>query len=310
MKPVHLYFKNFWPGFDPRSNNFLALLERRFKVEVEDEPDRASVVFESYFKKPGQAAAAGAPAGSPGTDREQVQIFFSGEPRNLPVGRHHAVISMNLLDAPNHFRYPQWMLDFQLMDDSDNVDRKRFGKNVTFDMVQRELPSAPRPGFACAVFNNRSHFRFEAARQLSAFGPVDLFGGGVGKPIGAKDELLSGYRINLCCENTIQPGYVTEKALEARAAGCVPLWWGDPTYRVDFHERAIVNLYEYDLNVREAFESVDLKELASTPLLKRHPDELNAELEAFLHRVITSPPARLFLDFEPAPAQSSILQPS
>ena len=310
MKPVRVFFKHFWPGFDPRSNNFVALLARRFKVEVEDAPARATVVFESYFAPPARAAAQGAPAEATHPEEEQVRIFFSGEPRRLPVGRHHAAISMNLLDTPGHFRYPQWMLDFQLIDDPENVDRKRFGRTVTFDMVQRELPSAPRPGFACAVFNNPSHFRFEAARQLSAFGPVDLFGGGVNKPIGAKDELLAGYRINLCCENSIQPGYVTEKALEARAAGCVPLWWGDPTYRVDFHERAIVNLYEYGLNVQRAFDSVDLKELASTPLLKRHPDELNAELETFLYRVITSPPARLFLDFDSSSVGSRVLQPS
>jgi alpha(1,3/1,4) fucosyltransferase len=301
MTPLRVAFTNFWDGFDPRCNHFLALLARRFQVRVEDDPDRASVVFESYFRPSG--------APPPGPPRDgQIGIFFSGEAHNLPIGRHHAAISMNLLRTPNHCRYPIWMLNFQPIGEPANCEQRRYGRNVTYDMTQRDIGGDARAGFACAIFNNKSHFRYEAIRQLAAYGAVDVYGRHFGQSAYPKYDVLTHYRMNLCLENTVQPGYVTEKAVEARAAGCVPLWWGDPTYRLDFHERAVVNLYEYDMDVGRVFDEVDLKELASTPLLKRHPDELHAELEDFLYRIVSSPPLRLFLDDAVAPEYAAAPQ--
>jgi alpha(1,3/1,4) fucosyltransferase len=288
MMPLRVAFMNFWDGFDPRCNHFLTLLARRFPVQVIEEPDRAAVVFESYFRPPGVP-----PPGPPRDD--QVAIFFSGEAHNLPIGRHHAVISMNLLRTPNHCRYPIWMLNFQPIGEAANCEQQRYGRNVTYDLIQRPLGGDPRPGFACAIFNNKSHLRYEAMRQLAAYGQVDAYGRHFGRSAYPKYDVLVQYRMNVCFENTVQPGYVTEKVVEARAAGCMPLWWGDPTYRLDFHERALVNLYEYDLDFARVFDEVDMKELASTPLLKRHPDEYNAELEDFLYRIVSTPPSRLFL---------------
>merc|ERR1712066_109377 len=43
-----------------------------------------------------------------------------------------------------------------------------------------------------------------------------------------KQAFLSGYRFCVCFENDESPGYCTEKLLHAFAAGCVPIYWGDP----------------------------------------------------------------------------------
>ncbi len=44
-----------------------------------------------------------------------------------------------------------------------------------------------------------------------------------------KIELLSGYRLNLCFENTALPYYCTEKIWHALMAGCLPIYWAAGT---------------------------------------------------------------------------------
>lgn len=41
-----------------------------------------------------------------------------------------------------------------------------------------------------------------------------------------KLRYLSGYRFNICPENSLGSGYTTEKVFEAIAAGCIPIYWG------------------------------------------------------------------------------------
>ena len=59
-----------------------------------------------------------------------------------------------------------------------------------------------------------------------------------------KKELLSQYQINLCPENFIGQGYITEKIPEAFLSGCIPVTYCDPNdLKLDFNHKAVVNLY-------------------------------------------------------------------
>lgn len=44
----------------------------------------------------------------------------------------------------------------------------------------------------------------------------------------AKRAVLSRYRFAICYENTVFPGYLTEKLFDCLLAGCIPVYWGDP----------------------------------------------------------------------------------
>ena len=48
------------------------------------------------------------------------------------------------------------------------------------------------------------------------------------KQIGDKDLIVSKYQFALCFENTIFPGYVTEKIFDCFIAGCIPIYYGAP----------------------------------------------------------------------------------
>ena len=42
-----------------------------------------------------------------------------------------------------------------------------------------------------------------------------------------KEDFLANYRFNLCPENSLGEGYITEKIFESIASGCIPIYWGD-----------------------------------------------------------------------------------
>lgn len=83
-----------------------------------------------------------------------------------------------------------------------------------------------KAGFIAAFINNPHPMRLRAIRDLSKVGEVDLFGRSVNNYIEDKIGRAEKYWFNLCFENDLYPGYVTEKILEAWISKSVPLYWG------------------------------------------------------------------------------------
>ena len=57
-----------------------------------------------------------------------------------------------------------------------------------------------------------------------------------------KKDILENYAFNLCPENGIYSGYVTEKIPESFAAGCLPVTYADEMTVIDFNPKAFINL--------------------------------------------------------------------
>lgn len=297
MERLRVAAINFWPGFSLRDSLFDLALRESFVVELV-EPERADLVFESYFPD-------GVPDHEPllQTIRRRVserwrprpavtlpgkRIFFSGEPHNLPVGSHDAVIGSEFIDSPAYYRLPLWLLYCNFFG---NASVNRQVRDTGFDLaaVMRTQDALSRPRFACSVLGNPQHLRFLAAERLRRHGEVDLFGRAVSRPVDDKLALMRDYRFNICFENTIVPGYFTEKVLQAKVAGCIPLWYGDPSYRKDFNEHALVNVYEHDFNIERMMDEVDFRRVAETPLISGLPLHFQTGLTHFLERIVRQP---------------------
>lgn len=92
-----------------------------------------------------------------------------------------------------------------------------------------------------------------------------------------KDDVLQNYMFNLCPENTMYPGYYTEKVPEAFAAGCIPITWADQNIAREFNRRAFINLADFAATgYRDGFKrelcAESVARLVSTPLLDKAPD--------------------------------------
>jgi hypothetical protein len=107
--------------------------------------------------------------------------------------------------------------------------------------------------------------------------------GEIAAGIRAKRAVLNRYQFAICFENTIFPGYLTEKLFDCLLSGCIPIYWGDPTiaeqvppacyidYR-RFGDLAELERYLRQLSPVEAQRSLDaandfLNSTAYTPFL-------------------------------------------
>ena len=61
----------------------------------------------------------------------------------------------------------------------------------------------------------------------------------------AKRAVLNRYRFAICFENTIFPGYLTEKLFDCLLAGCIPIYWGDPTVTVQIPPTCYIDYRQF-----------------------------------------------------------------
>jgi len=110
-----------------------------------------------------------------------------------------------------------------------------FSRSVFMDAYLLRFLPRHRKASMIATLHPQSHYqiRLEAVRRLA--GQVDVYGGAWPKDLpgwrgmcGDKLAVSSRYRYALVMENQRQPGYITEKLLDAFAAGAVPIYWGAP----------------------------------------------------------------------------------
>ncbi len=182
-----------------------------------------------------------------------------------------------------NFRLPEWYGELQWT--GDLAPRIPCGSHGHEERVEIDSLLAPRehielrPKFCCLVSSYREAHRALALEALSQVGEVDVFGGMSGEPVlRSKYDFLREYRFNLCFENSIFPGYYTEKAFQAWAAGCIPLYFSDPYFTVDFNPRAIINRISFPTlaafveEVRRVNQSAELMtQYLREPLLLERP---------------------------------------
>ena len=207
-------------------------------------------------------------------------LFHTGE--NL---RHDHIladfaISQDLsVSSEKHLRMPYWM---EMIDWSHEGfvgnSNPRYGQLLKLGTLQAPLGDQFLKRVQKAVIMT-SHLREPRASCLVALQklmPVDGMGPYFDSQIKDhhssafnKRDILQSYAFNLCPENGIHPGYVTEKIPEAFAAGCLPITFVDESVSVDFNPKAFINLGPMAKN---SFEELG-KILQSKALLEAYTEE-------------------------------------
>lgn len=204
-------------------------------------------------------------------------VWFTGENVRPPSTDWDATLCFDLDPLGGRNAYlPLWWFGIGVlgpahsifMDPAPHVDRLLVGR----------IPERIPENFAVALINNPHPMRFHAIQALRRFGVVDVFGRAVGRSLPNKAMLHGRYKFMLCFENDLYPGYVTEKPIEAWAAGTVPLWWGsDPAGYLN--PEALINAADFSTiaDFAESASRLSLNEglwqrAFSQPLLLRRPD--------------------------------------
>lgn len=142
-------------------------------------------------------------------------------------------------------------------------------------MLHRNTTELRKLNF-CMVASNPEHIRNHFVERLKIRSKVDVFGR-LGSPVINKNLTLQNYNFNICFENDLYPGYVTEKAIESYLSGCIPVWRGlDPASFLN--QDAIVDITNLSVEegirkIIEVSEDVELMQYIRTqPILKKKLD--------------------------------------
>lgn len=211
-------------------------------------------------------------------------------------------VSYDYTDNPQkNFRFPYWMESIDWS--HEGVVRPkplRISRHFKIEELQKPLTDnfLNRNWRCAAFFGQMREPRLQLFEAIKKVLPVDGFGKGFDKGIKNsqssgiyKDLMLSKYAFNLCPENSLYPGYYTEKVLESFGAGSIPLTWADSNIKSDFNSNSFINLNDYAasgyLEVGEVLENSDiLAKIANEPLLLSTPTIEN--LRCFIREIISA----------------------
>ena len=250
-KVFKIAFSDMWSEFNPNYNFFTLLLEDHTKknnLDIEIVVDQESpqlVIF--------------GPFGNKFTKYSNVpKIFFSGE--NSPhIGGADLILSIGHHPEINEqtLRLPLWILEVDWF----NADTNKIQnpKPIPYGICAKPpLNYITKKQKFCSyiVSNPKNDHRNKALGEISKYKHVDSAGasqnnmgqkleGGLGGGGGelVKHNFLQDYKFNICFENEQQAGYITEKYFHSKAAGCIPIYWGDPDLSRDFDPAGGINAH-------------------------------------------------------------------
>lgn len=179
------------------------------------------------------------------TPPNHASIWWTGE--NATPPKNHAFdlcISFNQTPADDKNVYFPLFYSELLFPNTDS--RNRLGIKLpppSTLLERRELTT--KEAFTCAFINNPEAHRLLALELLVQHGKVDVYGSMTGKPVEGKFETGKSYKFVMCFENSLSPGYITEKLLDAYVCGAVPLYWGDLGNEPHINRKAFINAKDF-----------------------------------------------------------------
>ena len=214
-------------------------------------------------------------------------LFQTGENlRHNHIPCDYSLSSDLAVDDPGHCRFPYWMemVDWSHEGITGNAN-PRFGKLLSLDRLMSPLGNTflQKPRRAAIFASHIREPRATLIRALERHIPVQGFGPVFDPAVShhaksnfTKLDVLKDFAFNLCPENSMYPGYYTEKIPESFASDSAPITWVDENVVVDFNPKAMINLapmmhsnfQELDVQVSDR---TLLQAIAAESLLHRRP---------------------------------------
>ena len=225
-------------GFNPNHNMLLDMVRvLRNDVEVVA-PEHADVLFYSCYSQNHRRFS---------KDRVK-KIFFTGENLRPNFNDCHYALSFDFDDyGGRNIRFPLWMMQIDWFGKK-GYENPQYVFPVQYVDGPNPFKEKPKDLFASSVFNNHFPNRVSICKKLNEYKQTDIYGRPTGNWSYGEDrklENISRYKFNICFENTDFPGYNTEKLIQARVAGCIPLYWGSTAVDRDFNPAAYLNMADF-----------------------------------------------------------------
>ena len=228
-------FSDFWTPFDPNNNFFTHIIRDLFQEVEIVEPEDADVMFFSVF------------GNENGRYKNCKKVFFTGENVQPNFRRCDYSLTFDFNDhGGKNYRLPLWYLYIDWFG-VETYDNPGWLIPESYLYNHNEFTQKKKDKFCSIVYGKQIESRINAVQNISSnYKKVDVFGKANPNyylPDGEKYklDLISSYKFSLCYENSVTPGYHTEKLLHGKIAGNVPIYYGDETISQDFNPDCFIN---------------------------------------------------------------------
>lgn len=242
---IKVAFQYQWPSFtiDIFKQQFPSVFQKYDFVLAED----PEIIFYSVFYPPNEECW---PDGRQWLrvmptlpDGDFVRVFITGENVEPAMDRCDFAISFSTqIDHPNHLSLPLWVYDIRRWGFTPESLIKR--KDTDWECV-----AATKTHFCNFVYSHPVVFRNSIFRAVTKYRRADAAGRCENNMNGwvvpndflGKIAFIQPYKFTLAVENSIWPGYVTEKLVQPMLVNSIPIYVGDPLVGHSFNRDSIVD---------------------------------------------------------------------
>jgi len=233
-----------------------------------------------------------------------IRLFVSSE-NYVPIDFKYdfsITCSLGIVDD-NHLRFPVWKDDIDwshegfFRENSSNTQRFGSFHNIEDFIKSQGKIFMEKKKIFCLFSSHLREPRKSLFTQISKSFLIDGFGPYFNKNLQShnnnkfkKKDIMKNYAFNLCPENSLYPGYYTEKIPDAFLGKCLPVSWVDQNVDVDFNKKAFINMLDYTkdnyVTMCELLkDDIFLKKFTSEPLCFSKPN-LDKE-KKFINKIIS-----------------------
>lgn len=172
-------------------------------------------------------------------------VFFCGEPNRILPQWADVWVDCKLISGSPAIYEPFWLTSMA----------ERVNHTVDDINAPRGDAIGGKPRFCAFLYSNCVPWREALFYALSRYSPVDALGKSPRRVTRGKSDagrtsasfmddavdMYRPYRFVICCENSRINGYITEKVVNARLAGCVPIYLGAPDWDKYINPAAVID---------------------------------------------------------------------
>ncbi len=235
---MKIAFCDFWEGFDANSFLLTKIIKSICDFQISSIKDADYLIFSTFGHQHLYAPD------------NCIKIFYTGENIIPDFNLCDYGISFSYLNfGDRHFRFPLYYC-------YDNINEQMENKHkVNVDEIIREKTKF----CSLTVSNGDRHPMFKTLfEELQKYKNVDSGGkwnNNIGGAVDNKYDFDLTHKFSIVCENSSAPGYTTEKIVQAFAAGCIPIYWGDPEICKIFNNNAFINISDHK-SIYEVIETI------------------------------------------------------
>lgn len=279
----------FWPHFNYKDNFFKSLMEDIYGEEV------------TYTTNPHESnlCLIGENLIPPGIDRSKTKLISHiAEPKDpfYNVADYHFTFDPTDLNK-NNIRIPLWMIYINKYD-LKSEQSPILPVNIN-NLQNNEWYTFPKTQFCITPFSAIHKNRADFYNFFNTYKPTHGFGLPFGNGDHERNQLkkyytIAPYKFCMAYENTDKLGYVTEKLLQAKTAGCIPIYWGHEYVLSDFNPKSFIYVKDYN-SLPELLEHVKAVDTDKTlyenyynaPVFHYNINEKYEEIKSLIKKMIT-----------------------